>query len=228
VQGAGSWLHRLPGPFPHPAQISASSITNPGKSGVPSRRLASSFLVGATGGSPSGPHNSTARSAGMSSQPARPGAVALIGGHLPAQGRQASGALIAGARQLHHQIRTQRSEATALFGAEGLPAIEGHQGGIEAEDGTNSFGEALRLRASGSRWSWTAFEFGGRLPGRNSKQQRTARGNRGRCWPGCAPPRCLARTGAGLRWPCRWLFRIGSLWRKTSPHPLPTQSMAYA
>ena len=80
-------------------------------------------------------------------QPAKPGAMALVGSHFLAQGGEAAGAFVAGtgttgARELHHQIGAEGSETAALLGAEGLPAIEGHQRGIGAEHGVVGEAEA--------------------------------------------------------------------------------------
>ena len=54
-----------------PAQISSRSIASPGNWGSPSRRVAASSRRGGAGDSASGPQTSTARSAGINSQPRR-------------------------------------------------------------------------------------------------------------------------------------------------------------
>ena len=68
-------------------------------------------------------------------QPAEAGAVALVGDHFLAQGGEAAGACIAGTGQLDDQLRAKGSETAALLDAEGLPAFDGHHGGIGAQHG---------------------------------------------------------------------------------------------
>ena len=66
-------------------------------------------------------------------QPAQPGAIGQVGGHLATEGRRPPRSLIAVAGQLDHQIGAERREAAPLHGREGLPALQPHGGCIRAE-----------------------------------------------------------------------------------------------
>ena len=77
-------------------------------------------------------------------QPAELGTIGLVSVHQLAQGRHPSGALISGARRLHHQIESEGRQAATLLWAEGLPALPAHQRLIRARHRTSGRAELLR------------------------------------------------------------------------------------
>ena len=77
-------------------------------------------------------------------QPAQPGTIGLLGGHLLAQCRHAPRALVSGAGQFHHQFGAERRETAAFDRAEGLPAIQANHGDIGTEDRTGGQAKAAR------------------------------------------------------------------------------------
>ena len=68
-------------------------------------------------------------------QPAQPGTIGLVAGHLAAQGGDAARAFVAGAGQFHHQVWAEGRETTALLRREPQPSVQPQHRSVRAQYG---------------------------------------------------------------------------------------------